>query len=299
VQGPRGAKSPVQGPRGAKHPVQGMTGFGSAETGEFRVDVRSLNHRFLEINVRIPHRLLEHEIPIRNMIKGKFARGRFDVFVNLNGKIALGLDRDAAREVYGVLNGLRKELSIPGPVGLGDLVNLKEFFTAEAEPPEAAPLYEALGQALKDVEKMRAEEGRMLAADILEHAGKLLQLYAEARDLLPQALSGLKERFTGRLKALLAEAGFEEARLLQEAAILAEKADISEELARIGGHLAQIEKLFEKGRKIGRELDFILQELHREANTIGAKIEDVEIIKRFIEFKTEVERMREQAQNLQ
>jgi len=294
----KGAK--VQGPRGAMPPIQGMTGFGSAERGEFRVEVRSLNHRFLEINIRMPHGLLEHEIPIRNLIKEKFVRGRFDVFVNLNGtKLAGGLNEDAAKEVYVLLDSLRKELRMPGEIGMGELLLLKEFFTTEAEPPEAGPLYEAINEALRDLERMRTEEGRMLAEDILGHAEKLSRLHAEAQGLLPGALSGMKERFTERLKALLAETGFEEARLLQEAAVLAEKADISEELARIGGHLAQIRKLFENGEKIGRELDFILQELHREANTIGSKMEDVAIINRVIEFKTEVERIRQQAQNLQ
>jgi uncharacterized protein (TIGR00255 family) len=300
VQGQKETKPPVQGPRGSKTPVQGMTGFGSAERGEFRVEVRSLNHRFLEVNVRMPHRLVEHEMHIRKLIKDKFARGRFDVFVNLNGKtLAGGLDQQAAKEVYALLNSLKKEMQMPGEIGMSELLHLKEFFTTEAELPEAGPLYESLNSALADVEKMRVEEGRMLSEDILAHAENLSRLHKEAQALLPTALAGMKERFTERMKALMGETGYEEPRLLQEAAILAEKADIAEELARIAGHLSQIRKLFENGEKIGRELDFILQELNREANTIGSKMEEVDVINKVIEFKTEVERIRQQAQNLQ
>lgn len=280
--------------------IQGMTGFGSSEKGEFRVEVRSLNHRFLEINIRMPHSLMRHEIPLRNIIKGKFARGRFDVFVNLNAeKMIAGLNVAVAREVHARLDFLRNELAIKEPLDMGELLQMKEFFTTEECAGDPAPLFQAFEEAVSQVMEMRLKEGQMLREDILLHRQNLEKLYKEAQAILPEALSGMRDRFVERLKNLLAETGFDETRLVQEAAILTEKADISEEIARIGGHLEQIAKMMKNGDKIGRELDFVLQELHREANTIGSKIEDLAIINKAIEFKTEIERMRQQAQNLQ
>lgn len=280
--------------------IQGMTGFGSAEKGEFRVEVRSLNHRFLEINIRMPHWLMEHEIPMRNALKKKFARGRFDVFVNINANRMMGgLNEQVAKEVYARLDSLKNELAIGEPLGMGELLQMKEFFTSEEGAADPGPLYLAFEEAIRQVLEMRLKEGRMLREDILLHRQNLEKLYDEARTILPGALSGMRDRFVERLKGLLSETGFDETRLVQEAAILTEKADISEEIARIGGHLEQIRKMLENGDKIGRELDFVLQELHREANTIGSKIEDLAIINKAIEFKTEIERMRQQAQNLQ
>jgi uncharacterized protein (TIGR00255 family) len=280
--------------------LQGMTGYGSAERGDFRVEVRSLNHRYLEVNMRLPQGLVEQEMAMRARIKERFARGRFDVFVNMKpGRLRAGLNGPAARELYAALEGLRKELFFEEPVGMGDLLKLKELFISEEPGAGAQPLLDAFEEALGEVERMRVDEGSMIKDDVLARADVLEKVHVEMLGLLPAALSGMKERLVARLKALLSETGYDEARLLQEAAILAEKADISEELTRIKGHIGRMRKIISEGDKIGREFDFLLQELNREANTVCSKTDEMGLLNSAIGFKTEVERIRQQIQNLQ
>ncbi len=277
-----------------------MTGFGSSEKGDFRVEVRSLNSRFLEMNLRLPPGLMEQEVPLRNIIRGRFARGRFDVFVTVkSGKQGFSLDVSKAGQVYEALEGLRRELSIAGPAGIRELALMKDLFISEETSCDIVSFTEAFEDAISQVEAMRIKEGRMIAEDVTSRLGALEHINGRMKELLPVTLSGLKERFASKIKSMLQETGWDEGRLMQESAILAEKADIAEELTRITGHLGQMEKIIASNDKIGRELDFLLQELHREANTIGSKTTDMEITARVIEFKTEVERIRQQVQNLQ
>ncbi len=264
------------------------------------MEVRSLNNRFLEMNVRLPHGLAGQEIPLRNAIKARFARGRFDVYVNVREeRLSSVLDTARAKEVYEALDGLRKDLLIAGPVGMGDLLRMKDFFISEEGQYDTGSLREAFNEALSEVEKMRLREGRMIKEDVLGRADLLEKIHAEIKALVPGMVSSVREKFAGKLKALVGEAGYDDSRVLQEASIMAEKADIAEELTRIEGYIGQIRKVLEKGGKIGRELDFILQELHREVNTISSKSEDMELLNKSILFRAEVERIRQQIQNLQ
>ena len=277
-----------------------MTGFGSGEKGDFRVEIRSLNSRFLEVNIRMPGGLMEQEIPLRNAIKSKFARGKVDVFVNMRaGRRALGFDAQKARELYRGLEELRSELHIPEPPSMAELVSFKDFFLAEESGYDEAALKEVFDEALSQVEAMRLNEGRMIYEDIDFRIGILERLNAQMKELLPKTAQALKEKFASRIRAMMSEAGIDEARIAQEAAVLAEKADIAEELTRITGHLDHMKKMIRGNDKIGRELDFLLQELNREANTVGSKTGEMEITGTGIQFKTEVERIRQQAQNLQ
>ena len=280
--------------------LQGMTGFGASEKGDFRVEIRSLNSRFLEMNFRMPCGLVEQEVPLRNIIKAKFARGRFDVFVNAKpGKRGLSLDAHKAKELYKGLDGLRRELQINEAPSLAELIALKDFFLMEEGGYDPGPLKEAFDEALSQVEAMRLDEGRVIGEDMALRIGALERLNAEMKELLPKTALQLKEKFVSRIRAMVNEAGIDEGRIAQEAAVLAEKADIAEELTRITGHLEHMKKMIKGNDKIGRELDFLLQELNREANTIGSKTGEMEITGRDIQFKTEVERIRQQAQNLQ
>ncbi len=277
-----------------------MTGFGSSEKGDFRVEIRSLNSRFLEMNLRLSPGLMEQEVPLRNIIRGRFARGRFDVFAVVKpGRQGFSLNASKAKQVYEALEGLRRELSIGAPAGLPELLAMKDLFISEETGYDIVSFTEACEEAISQVEAMRAKEGLMIAEDITGRLEMLERINGRMKDLLPVTLSALKEKFASKIKSMLQESGWDEGRLMQEAAILAEKADIAEELTRITGHLGQMRKIIGGNDKIGRELDFLLQELHREANTIGSKTTDMEITARVIEFKTEVERIRQQAQNLQ
>jgi uncharacterized protein (TIGR00255 family) len=281
--------------------LQGMTGFGTSEQGDFRVEVRSLNHRYLDVHVRLPQGVsAEHELRVRQMVRELFSRGRFDIYITLRpGRQGLQLEPTAAKEVYEALSQLSSELGLAGPVGLAELLRLKEFFIQERTELYTEALYGALKEALQGVLQMRLREGQAIQEDILQRLQGLEGLLRAMRERLPRALQDIRERLGERLRHLCQEQPLEEARLAQEAALLAEGADITEELVRLQAHLQRMRKILSSDDTIGRQLDFILQELHREANTIGAKSQDMEIIERVIEFKTEVERMRQQVQNLQ
>ncbi len=277
-----------------------MTGFGSAQKGDFKVEIRSLNSKHLEINMRLPHGLVEKEGELRGKIKERFSRGKFDVFAYLTGERMLArLNAFRAKEVYIALDSLRKELLLPDPVGMAELIGLKELFVHEEHAHEAPDLLEAFEDALVQVKRMRLEEGRVIKTDVSERLAEIGRLRDGIEALLPAALENIKAAFVARIKAMLAETGYDESRVLHEASVVAERADIAEEVTRISGYTVQIGKLLGSGDKIGRELDFILQELNREANTICSKTAEMEILNRAILLKSEVERIRQQIQNLQ
>jgi uncharacterized protein (TIGR00255 family) len=281
--------------------VQSMTGFGSAESGGFRVEVRSLNHRFMEVFVKLPPALGRLDMPIRDGIKARFSRGKFDVFVSVSGVegIRLALNSAAAAEVHSALKNLKDGLRLGGDIGLEHLLPWKDLFIEEEASREDGRPLEALAEALDGLEKMRRVEGEALAADISSRVEAIDRLKGEIKALGPSVAEASRGKFLEKLRGLLAEGPFDEAAVLQEASSVAEKSDISEELSRVGSHAAQMSKILKTGGTIGRKLDFLLQELHREANTIASKAGDERVLTSVIEMKAEIERAREQAQNIQ
>lgn len=278
-----------------------MTGFGSAEKGGFRVEVRSLNHRFTEISMKLPPALGRHEMAMRDALKEKFRRGKFDVFVSAAGAgaVSMKLNREIAEGVLHSLRELKEWLSVTGEITLDTLLGWKEFFLQEEVSFDSAPLFAAFGEALAGLEEMRLREGRALAREIAGRVEAMEALNGRITALCPSVAEAQREKFHQRLSMLVKEAPVEESRVLQEAAAVAEKADISEEVSRVGTHLEHIRKVLADGDAVGRKLDFLLQELHREANTIASKAGDERVLHLVIEMKTEIERAREQAQNIQ
>lgn len=281
--------------------VQSMTGFGATEKEGVRVEIRSVNHRFMDISVRLSPLLNEHEIPLRNMLKGKFSRGKFDVLISITGdaKIKFKLNTGLAREIYNSLNALKSELSIPGTIGFETLLNYRELLV-EGEPEyDISSLYGAFSEAMAQLEKMRLDEGKALAEEILGRANRLDSINRELIALSPEIIAGYSTRFHERLKELLAGMEYDRDRVLQEIALMLEKTDITEELARIENHLKQFRKILADDDTIGKRLDFLLQELNREVNTIASKADDLRISNMAIEMKSEIEKIREQVQNIQ
>ncbi len=277
-----------------------MTGFGSAESGPFRVEARSLNHRFLEITFRMPPVFIRHEIALRDMVKERFERGKFDISVSITGEGVMRLRPNTAlaRELISAFNTLKEELSLSGEIGIEATFDWKELLITEEAGYDEAELFGAVGKALEELESMRLKEGEAVGAILLEGAGKLKALNERLRAAYPQALESAREKFRERLALFLPE-GADESKLIMEAGKAAEKADITEELARIESHLDYMKKTVSEGGKIGRKLDFILQELNREINTIASKSEQAEITRTAVEMKEETESLREQAQNIQ
>lgn len=286
--------------------IQSMTGFGSAEKGPFKVEIRSLNHRFLDISIKIPQNLGGHEIPLRNMIKERFSRGRFDVLVSMAEGEALGIkiNMGLAREIHDALRTLKDELSLSGTLGIETIAGFRELIFTEEVSFDTDSLYAAFDAALEKLLDMRIGEGEATARDFLSRIELLEAMNKEVERLSPEVVKRCMERFTERLNLLISESSTlggaaDENRVLQEAAIMADKTDISEEITRITSHIAQMRKILSEGDTIGRKVEFLLQELNREANTIASKADDYRVSSVAVEMKAEIEKMREQAQNIQ
>jgi uncharacterized protein (TIGR00255 family) len=281
--------------------VESMTGFGSAERGGFKVEMRSLNHRYLEMFVRIPSGLSSHEMRMREMIKNDIARGKVDVFVTLReeGNLSLSLNQEAAREIYSALEGLAVSIGISGDITMDTLLQWKGMFISEEVSYDTEPLHEALEAALGELKEMRLREGEGLKSEMLSIAGRIDKLNSDIESLCPAARLAAIEKFGETLRELLRDESVEEGRLLQEASSIADRIDIAEEVARVKSHLEQMREMLENGGTVGRKLDFLMQELIREANTMGSKSGESEILGLVIDMKSEIERAREQVQNIQ
>ena len=281
--------------------AQSMTGFGSAEKDSFKVEIRSVNHRFLDISMKIPQSLSQHEMPLRSMMRERFSRGRFDILVTVlqEGSVKVKVNAELARELYGALRFLKEELSLPDTIGIGTMAGFKELIFTEEVEHHGEALYAAFAEALDRLLAMRRREGEALGNDMRLRLGKMEEMTASISMLCPEIVDECRKRFKERLALLFGDMTFDEHRVLQEAALMAEKADVSEELSRLVSHIAQFKKILSDGDTIGRKAEFLLQELNREVNTIASKADDYRISTLTVEMKAELEKMREQAQNIQ
>lgn len=293
--------------------VRSMTGFGRAEaTGEsivVTVEARSVNHRHLDVALRLPRSLAALELDARRVVQSRLERGRVDVNVQLTplgGAAAQRVQIDAAlaREYVACARALAMELALEGAPNLSwvlerpGVVRLEE--PEPSEPTAPWPLLaDALGRALDELVARRTAEGERLVE-------ALRTLHAElttAVDLIavraPATAARREERLRERLRALLAETAIDETRIVTEAAIWADKSDVTEELARLRAHLSEFTLLLDKGGPVGRPLDFLIQELNREVNTVASKADDLDMSQAALAAKGVLEKIREQVQNLE
>jgi uncharacterized protein (TIGR00255 family) len=291
--------------------VVSMTGYGRAEARGARVlvvaEARSVNHRFLETSVKLPRGLTGSEVELRRLVQGRVARGRVDVTVTLRRTgtalpsvrtdVGLGLAYARGARELGEAAGLATEISVADLLRLPGVVTVEE---GEEEDGETAILLKtAATEALAELCRMRQTEGAALARDLASHLDALGAWVRDVERLLPAALARIQARHRERIQAILGETPADPARLAQEVATWAARSDVAEELARLGSHLAQFRALLAEGGALGRQLDFLSQELHREVNTIASKADDAELVARVLEARTLVERIREQVQNVE
>lgn len=281
--------------------MQGMTGFGASEKGGFRVEVRSLNHRFLDVSVKMPYELGIHEMAIRDVVRGKFRRGRLEVYVSRKGEAAerIAVDMKAAGKAYEALRSLKEEFSLSGGISVESLLFFKDMIFGQEEGCDEGALLDAVREAASGLEAMRLKEGGLLREEMDSRLRAVEAMNETISSLCPLSMDRTKDKFIENVRGLLGDSVRDEARLLQEACLAAERMDITEEVTRMRGHVAHMRKILSEGDAIGRKLDFLLQEMNREANTLASKSDDIEILRIAIEMKTEVERLREQAQNIQ
>ena len=278
-----------------------MTGFGSAEKNGLRVEIRSLNHRFMDITIKTPSGLSQHDLALRNMLKERFQRGKFDVTVSTENHVAtqVTVNKETAKKIYSAFQELQKELSIPGQIDINILAGYEKLLIEEKSEYDVDTLYAAFHEAIFHLEAMRVKEGNLIAEEQRQRAESLKSLNDKVRDLMPHLMERYKARFSERVRLLLEPKEIDDSKIIQEAAVMLEKLDISEEVNRIENHVQQMKDTIEEGNVIGRKLDFLLQEMGRETNTIAAKSSDSTISSLTVDMKLEIEKMREQVQNLQ
>lgn len=292
--------------------AQGMTGFGRGEcvtdTLAVTVDLRTVNHRFLDIDLRgatLPPAVARR---VRDRLGSRLSRGKIEAALTLQARTtraaALRVDRGALMTLVEALRDVAREVDVTEPLTMSHLAALPWQRAIEPAAPdldeaEERCLLDAIDEALTAVMASRSQEGRELADDIRGRAERVGRLVEEVRVQAAAAPERHLERLRGRLALLIGDAGISEERLAQEAALLADRADVAEELTRLAAFVERIRKLLERDEAIGKTLDFTLQEAFREVNTIGSKAKDLEVADRVIEMKAELERMREQAANVE
>ncbi|MDR7416295.1 MAG: YicC/YloC family endoribonuclease [Armatimonadota bacterium] len=294
-----------------------MTGYGlgevRAEGGRWVVEARSVNHRFLEVNVRLPRSLQALEDRVRAAFAQRLLRGRVDVSIIREDPARRGravrVDAELARQYAMALEELRQALNLSDPVPLSVLLSLPDVIRVEesTEDPEAlwTELQPAVEQCADRLVRMREAEGARLAQDLLERLDRIEGEVDRIAARAPEVVRAYAARLRRRVGELLREAGVpegavDEARLSMEVALFADRSDIREEVVRLRSHLAEARGILQQGAgSVGRKLEFLLQEMMREANTVGAKAGDLEIARAVLGIKSELEGLREQVQNLE
>jgi uncharacterized protein (TIGR00255 family) len=290
--------------------IRSMTGFGAghgAAGGEaLDVEVRSVNHKFCEVKVRLPRELAALEPDALKLVKERLARGGVDVSIRRAGPaggLAPRVDLALADAYARAFEELRARLGLPGGVTLADVAGAEGVLTLD-EPAldldaARAALRAAMAGALDHLVAMRAREGEALSRDLSGRLDGVEELVAKAATLVPQTVEHHRARLSERVEELTRGIAIDPARLAQEVALFADRTDVTEEVTRLRSHLAQARTLLRSGEPAGRKLDFLVQEMHREVNTIGSKSQSADIAAIVVTAKAEVERMREQVQNVE
>jgi uncharacterized protein (TIGR00255 family) len=287
-----------------------MTGFGAGHGAsggeELDVEVRSVNHKFCEVKIRAPRELAALELDAAKAVKERLARGGVEVSLRRPGPaggLAPRVDVALAESYARAFAEIAARLGLSGGPTLADVLGADGVVRLEerAVDVEAArlALREALGAALDALVAMRAREGEALGKDLSGRLAHVEELVGRVAELVPAAIAAHEARLQERVQELARGVTLDPARLAQEIAILADRTDVTEEITRLRSHVGQVRALLSSGEPAGRKLDFLVQEMHREVNTIGSKSQSAEIATAVVEMKAEVERMREQVQNVE
>lgn len=288
-----------------------MTGFGRAgaliDGREITVELKSVNHRYLDLSFRMPRHISFLEDDIRRILTERLTRGHVDIFVsyrNTREDARTAVFDSALLEAYlaaanecSTKYGLRNDLSVSNALRLPDVIDVVE--AEEDREAVASLLSEALNKACDELIGMRRLEGERLCADLLKRLDTVLEIRAGIAERAPRVVEDYRIKLNERIAAILESAEIDTARLATEVALFADKANVDEELVRLMSHVEAARELLTKGAAVGRKMDFIVQEMNREFNTIGSKANDKEITALVIEGKAEIEKIREQVQNLE
>ena len=291
--------------------IASMTGFGRSESYEdgleILVEVRSLNHRFLDIEIRTPKNIQVFEHEIKELIRSRVSRGRVNATITVKGAqkagIGLAVDKQLAGVYLGLLNELKAGLGLEDPVRLEQLLGFPDIITAEATEEVASdiwnPIKATLELALEDLQKMRIREGVEIERDLSYRVRKVTGRIEQIEERTAKKSKEEFARLRDRVQEIASADVLDDQRVEMEVALLAEKMDVTEECIRFKSHNTVFLEFLGSEASEGRKLNFLLQEMHREANTIGAKASDAQISHWVVEIKEEVEKLREQIQNIE
>lgn len=291
--------------------IKSMTGFGRCEVSDeqykFTVEMKSVNHRYLDINMRMPKKFGFFESAIRNQLKNYMQRGKVDLFITFEdfseAKVSLKYNGEIAKEYMKYLNQMAEEFSLENDVRVSGLSRYPEVLVMEDQDVDEkeiwALLEKAIDGAAKQFVESRTLEGENLKKDLFEKLDGILELVSFIETRSPEILNEYRIRLEEKVKELLGDTQIEESRIATELVIFADKMCVDEETVRLKSHVENMKKVLEAGEGIGRKLDFIAQEMNREANTILSKANDLEVSNTGIDLKTEIEKVREQIQNIE
>ena len=291
--------------------VKSMTGYGRAEQTlherKITVELRSVNNRYLDCSVRMPRLYLFAEDAIKTMVQKSISRGKVDVFISLDASGAeqmnVSVNRPVADGYYNALKELAQTYGLQEDISVSLLSRFQDVLLVEKAEEDAEAVAQdicaVLAQALEDFDQMRTREGQRLCEDITSRASTIENLVSVVEERSPQTVSEYRQRLENRMREVLENTQLDPSRILTEAAIFADKVAVDEETVRLRSHIGQLREMLSKGGATGRKLDFLIQEFNREANTIGSKCSDIEISRHVVDIKAEIEKIREQVQNIE
>ena len=291
--------------------IKSMTGYGRAvETvngREFTVEVRSVNNRYLDCSVRLPRILSFGEENVKQAVKNAISRGKVDVYITVRSEggdeVQVTLNKAVLESYLTAMRQMVTEYGVADDISAASVSRLPEVFSLEKpqvdEEQLLADLMAVVAKALEGYNAMRATEGEALDKDLRSRGETILQLVAKVEEGNAQTVIDYRTRLENKLKEVLANTALDESRILTEAAIFADKVAVDEETVRLRSHLQQMNEMLTNGGAVGRKLDFLLQEMNREANTIGSKCTDVALARIVVDIKAELEKIREQTQNIE
>ena len=291
--------------------IKSMTGYGRCEhideNRKIVIDIRSVNHRYCDVTVKVPRAYAYLEDKVREFVSGEISRGKVEVFVYIenytNDDKVVTLDKILADNYYSVLTELKETYSLKHDIGLSDLSRFSDIFITRHQEEDKDKAWEivlpCLKEAVSDFVSMRLREGERLKSNLLERAEQIQMLIAEVEKRTPEIVEEYAKKLKDRMLELLGDFKVDENRLLTEVGIMADRVCIDEELVRLKSHFVELQKILSLSEPIGRKLDFLVQEINRETNTIGSKASDFDVAKKVVDIKSEIEKLREQIQNIE
>ena len=291
--------------------IKSMTGYGRAvETvngREFTVEIRSVNNRYLDCSVKLPRMVSFAEDAVKQAVKAAISRGKVDVFITIKSEggeeIKVSLNAAVLQGYLGAMRQMVAEYGVQDDISVSAVSRLPEVFVVEKpevdEEQLKSDLMQVVSKALEGYNAMRSVEGAALDADLRKRGNTILELVSQVEAGNAQTVIDYRTRLENKLKEVLANTAIDESRILTEAAIFADKVAVDEETVRLRSHLEQMNTMLTNGGAMGRKLDFLLQEMNREANTIGSKCTDVRLARIVVDIKAELEKIREQTQNIE